>query len=173
MITSLVVAAASNEVIGDRGDLPWYLPADLRRFRSLTTGHVVVTGRVNQESMVARLGRPLPGRTTVVVSRTLPEGRDGDVLRVRTLAAALAAARCLTEQAGRGEFFVIGGASVYEQALPAVDRVYLTRVHREVPGDRALPAGWLTGFELVASQDTAASGEMPGYSWLDYRRGPA
>ncbi len=173
MITSLIVAAAANEVIGDRGDLPWYLPADLRRFRAITTGHVVVTGRVNQDSMVARLGRPLPGRITVVVSRTVPAGRDGDVLHVPSLAAALTAAAELTAQAGRDEFFVIGGASVYEQALPSVNRVYLTRVHREVPGDRAMPAGWLAGFELAGREDTAQEGERPGYSWLDYRRAPA
>lgn len=173
MITSLVVAAAANEVIGDQGDLPWHLPDDLRRFRALTTGHVVVTGRVTQDSMVARLGRPLPGRTTVVVSRTVPAAQDGDVRYVPSVPAALAAARDLTERAGLGEFFVIGGASVYAQALPSVDRVYLTRVHREVPGDCAMPAGWLAGFELVSTEDRAADGDRPGYSWLEYQRAAA
>jgi dihydrofolate reductase len=166
MITSLIVAAAANEVIGDRGDLPWHLPEDLRRFRALTAGHPVVAGRLTQESIVARLGRPLPGRTTVVVSRTLPEGRDGDVLHVSSVPAALAAAARLAGQAGREEFFVIGGASVYAQALPAVDRIYLTRVHREMPGDCALPAGWLAGFEETGRQDVAADGARPPYSWL-------
>lgn len=170
MITSLIVAAAANEVIGDRGDLPWHLPDDLRRFRALTIGHVVVTGRVNQDSMVARLGRPLPGRITVVISRTVPPGRDGDVLHVPSLTAALTAAADLTGQAGREEFFVIGGARVYEQALPSVERVYLTRVHREVPGDRAMPPGWLAGFELTRREERAPGGGRPGYSWLDYRR---
>lgn len=173
MITSLIVAAAANEVIGDRGDLPWHLPDDLRRFRALTTGHVVVSGRLTHESIVARLGRPLPGRTTIVVSRTVPPGEDGDVRYLPSLAQALAAAACLAERAGQEEFFVIGGASVYEQALPSADRVYLTRVHREVPGDRAMPPGWLAGFELAGKEDRAAAGDRPGYSWLDYRRARA
>ena len=173
MIVSLIVAASANEVIGDHGDLPWHLPDDLRRFRALTTGHVVVTGRVTQDSMVARLGRPLPGRTTVVISHAAPAGQDGDVRYQPSVPAALAAARGLTEQAGLAEFFVIGGASVYEQALPAVDRVYLTRVHREVPGDTVMPPGWLAGFELVSTKDKAADGDRPGYSWLEYRRAAA
>ena len=66
MIVSLVLAASANEVIGDGGALPWYLPEDLKRFKHLTTGHVVVAGRLTQESIVARLAGPLPGRTTIV-----------------------------------------------------------------------------------------------------------
>jgi dihydrofolate reductase len=170
VIISLIVAAAANEVIGDRGDLPWHLPDDLRRFRVLTTGHAVVAGRATHESIMARRGRPLPGRTTVVVSRTLPAGRDGDVLRVSSLPAALAGAARITGEAGLEEFFVIGGASVYEQALPSVDRVYLTRVHREVPGDCALPAGWLAGFGEIGREDVAEHGTRPGHSWLLYQR---
>jgi dihydrofolate reductase len=173
VITSLIVAAAASEVIGNHGDLPWHLPDDLRRFRALTMGHVVVAGRVTHESIRARLGRPLPGRTTVVVSRTIPPGEEGDVRYVPSLPEALAAAAGLTERAGRAEFFVIGGASVYEQALVHVDRVYLTRVHRDVPGDRAMPPGWLAGFELVSKEDRAPAGDQPGYSWLDYRRARA
>lgn len=170
MITSLIVAAADNEVIGDRGGLPWHLPGDLRRFRELTTGHAVVAGRATHESIVARLGRPLPGRTTVVVSRTLPEGRDGDVVRVSSVPAALAAAARLAAEAGQEQFFVIGGASVYEQALGSVDRVYLTRVHCEAAGDRTMPPGWLAGFKEIGREDVAADGEQPGYSWLCYQR---
>src|SRR5205814_6619050 len=71
MTASLVVAAAANEVIGRGGALPWHLPADLRRFRSLTTGHVVVMGRLTHESILDRLGHPLAGRTSIVVSRTM------------------------------------------------------------------------------------------------------
>jgi dihydrofolate reductase len=173
VIISLIMAAAANDVIGDRGALPWYLPADLRRFRSLTTGQVVVAGRATQESIVARLGRPLPGRTTVVVSRTLPEGWADEVLHVSALDGALAAAAGLAQQAGRRELFVIGGASVYEQVLPAATRVYLTRIHREVSGDCSLPPGWLDGFTLAARQDLPAGEGELSYSFLDYQRQPA
>ena len=76
MTVILIAAVGRNGVIGRDNDLPWYLSADLRRFKALTSGHVVVTGRLNQDSMVSRLGRPLPGRITVVVTRTA--GRPGE-----------------------------------------------------------------------------------------------
>ena len=183
--TSLIVAAAENEVIGAAGALPWHLPEDLRRFRRLTTGHAVVLGRVTHESIVARLGRALPGRTSVVVSsRGKPGGGgavmaghgagDGEVAWAGSIAAAMAAARAAEARGGPagsgGEVFVLGGASVYEQALPEVDRVYLTRVHREVTGDTCMPGGWLDGFELVGRDHRPdADG---GFSWLEYERRP-
>ena len=183
--TSLIVAAAENEVIGAAGALPWHLPEDLRRFRRLTTGHAVVLGRVTHESIVARLGRALPGRTSVVVSsRGMPGGGgaamagqgagDGEVAWAGSIAAAMAAARAAEARGGPagsgGEVFVLGGASVYEQALPEVDRVYLTRVHREVTGDTSMPDGWLDGFELVGRDHRPdADG---GFSWLEYERRP-
>jgi dihydrofolate reductase len=193
--TSLIVAAAENEVIGAAGALPWHLPEDLRRFRRLTAGHAVVLGRVTHESIVARLGRALPGRTSVVVSsRGTPGGDaggmaepgagDGEVAWAGSVAAAMAAARAAEARAaearaaeargGRegpaGEVFVLGGASVYEQALPEVDRVYLTRVHREVTGDTSMPDGWLDGFELVGRDHRPDA--YGGFSWLEYERRP-
>jgi dihydrofolate reductase len=208
--TSLIVAAAENEVIGAGGTLPWHLPEDLRRFRRLTAGHAVVLGRVTHESIVARLGRALPGRTSVVVSsRGMPGGGlagggaglaggagrvggvggagDGEVAWAGSVAAAMAEARAAEARAAAaraaeargglgasagsaGEVFVLGGASVYEQALPEVDRVYLTRVHREVAGDTSLPAGWLDGFTLVGREHRDdADG---GFSFLEYERRP-
>jgi dihydrofolate reductase len=167
---SLVVAAAANDVIGRAGVLPWHLPADMRRFRALTTGHVVVMGRLTHESIVARLGHPLVNRTSIVVSRTLRDGGDDRVLVVGSMESALAAAASIGALAGSGEYFVIGGESVYRQALPSVDRIYLTRVHLAVGGDRRMPDDWLAGFELVAQEDTADPGSGTGYSFLDYRR---
>jgi dihydrofolate reductase len=185
MTTSLIVAVASNGVIGAGGALPWYLSDDLRRFRRLTSGHPVIVGRVTHESIVARLGRPLPGRTSVVLSSREPapapapaSGADGAaeeaVVWVSSLDKALAAAH--EAQAGRRpdgrecEVFVAGGASVYLQSLPHADRVYLTLVHRDVEGDTSLPPGWLEGFTLVAREDRPASGTDPAFSWLDYLR---
>jgi dihydrofolate reductase len=153
VITSLIVAAARNDVIGAGGTLPWYLPEDLRRFKRLTVGHPVVVGRVTHESILTRLGCPLPERTSIVVS-SRPAGQAGGPGVVWTTSL--------------DEVFVIGGASVYEQVLPQVDRVYLTRLHRDVDGDTAMPPGWLDGFTLTAREDRP--GPDGGYSFLDYRR---
>src|SRR5262249_54551639 len=160
---SLIVAATDDEVIGRDGDLPWYLPTDLRRFKALTTGHVVVTGRKNHASIVRRLGGPLPGRISVVVTRELRAG-EGPGIYQPSVAAALAVARAVEGFAGRDEVFVIGGAQVYAEALPSVDRIYLTRVHAAVDGDTRMPAGWLGGFRLV-SKDDVATGEALPYSF--------
>jgi len=170
VIVSLVVAASANEVIGADGALPWHLPGDLRRFRALTHGHVVVMGRLTYQSILARLGHPLAGRTSVVVSRTLGDPGHPDVRVAASLAGALALAGRLAAEAGDGEFFVIGGESVYRDALALADRVYLTRVHGEVAGDRAMPAGWLAGFELAARDDGAGDEGPLRYSFLDYQR---
>jgi len=170
MIVSLVVAASANEVIGADGALPWHLPGDLRRFRDLTTGHVVVMGRLTYQSILDRLGHPLTGRTSVVVSRTLGETGHPGVLVARSVADALALAERLAEQAGDTEFFVIGGESVYRDVLPRADRVYLTRVHGQVAGDRSMPDGWLAGFELAARDDEAGAQGPLRYSHLDYHR---
>jgi dihydrofolate reductase len=170
VIVSLVLAASANEVIGADGALPWHLPGDLRRFRELTTGHVVVMGRVTYQSILDRLGHPLTGRTSVVVSRTLGETGDPAVRVARSVPDALALAERLAAAAGDTEFFVIGGASVYQDALPRADRVYLTRVHGQVAGDRSMPDGWLAEFELAARDDEAGAQGPLRYSFLDYQR---
>ena len=100
MTISLVVAAAENEVIGRDGMLPWYLPADLRRFRELTTGHVVVMGRLTYESIIARLGHPLDGRTSVVISSTLRDPGDERVVVAHSVESALAQAAALAARPG-------------------------------------------------------------------------
>jgi dihydrofolate reductase len=197
VITSLIVAASENDVIGADGALPWHIPDDLRRFRALTTGHAVVLGRLTHESIVARLGRPLPGRTSVVLSSRAATGAgvtgadtewaalagtgmaDGQVAWAGSLEHALTVARA-TERAARAadpagarraaEVFVLGGASVYDQVLPEVDRVDLTRVHRAVAGDTAMPAGWLDGFTLV-SREVRPDADG-GFSFLEYERRP-
>jgi dihydrofolate reductase len=173
--TSLIVAADEHDVIGRDDRLPWHLPEDLRHFRRLTAGNVVVTGRRTQESIVARLGRPLPERVTIVLSRD-PAARSHDsVVYQPDLAAGLAAARAVTAFAGRAEFFVIGGAEVYARALAEVDRVYLTRVHDVVAGDSRLPVGWLHGFALVDRCEPGYAEEDPGavrFTFEMYERSP-
>ncbi|SDP40887.1 dihydrofolate reductase [Klenkia soli] len=164
MRLSLVVAVADDGVIGDANGLPWHISEDLRRFRELTTGHVVVAGRLTHESVVARLGQPLPRRHTVVVSRrSAPAGPEvwtpGAATVAGDLDAALALAARLAADAEHPEVVVMGGAQLYAQALPQVGTVHLTRVHLEPGGDTRMPEGWLDGFTVADSRDlTTASG---------------
>lgn len=153
-----MVAATDAGVIGRHGDLPWHLPEDLRFFQQLTTGHVVLAGRRTHASIVARLGRPLPGRITVVVSSTCT---DGAVVHGTSPAHGIELARTLAAWAGQDEVFLIGGAQLYAACLPHVDRVHLTRVHADVEGDTSLPAGWLDGFRLTESVSGAAGASLP------------
>jgi len=118
-----------NRVIGASGAIPWHLPQELQRFKQLTMGHHMIMGRKTWES----IGRPLPGRTSVVVTRQRGYRAPG-ALVVPSLEAAIAAA------AGDDEIFVIGGAELYAQALPLASRLYLTRVEAEIDGDTRMPA---------------------------------
>ncbi len=145
MTVSIIAAVASNSVIGRDGGLPWRLSADLKRFKALTMGHHVVVGRRTWES----IARPLPGRTVVVVSRTLGP-LAGDVLVVGSLPDALDAAR------DDGEVFVAGGAEIYRLALPFADRMYLTRVHAAVDGDTHFPDVPWPAWRRVGANDQPA-----------------
>jgi dihydrofolate reductase len=124
----MIVAAAENGVIGREGVLPWHLPADLRRFKRLTTGHAVIMGRRTWESIG---GKALPGRRNIVLTRRRDYAAQGaDV--VHDLDEALA-------RAEGEEVFICGGGGVYRAALPRAHRVYLTRVHAEPAGDATFP----------------------------------
>jgi len=170
MTTSLVVAASVNDVIGRDRKLPWHLPEDLRHFKHLTIGHVVVMGRVTYESILARLGHPLPERTSIVISSCHNRGVDKAVLWAPSVESAMAMAQEVEANAAAGEVFVIGGASVYRQALPHVDRIYLTRVHLKAEGDCRMPSNWLEGFRLAARNDRPKAGMQCSYSFLVYTR---
>jgi dihydrofolate reductase len=132
MNVSIVVAAAENNVIGSANALPWRLPDDLRRFKALTLGKPVVMGRRTWES----IGKPLPGRTNIVVSRRSDLLLEGATV-VDSLAQAFAAGA--RHSAGAPEVMVIGGAEIYRQALASTTTVHLTRVHARVAGDAYFP----------------------------------
>jgi dihydrofolate reductase len=129
MRISLVVAAAENGVIGAGNQLPWHLPEDLKRFKALTLGKPILMGRKTHAS----IGRPLPGRTNIVLTRQQDLTLPGCVV-VHTLEEAKAAAGSAAELA------VIGGTEVFAQALSSADVIHLTRVHARVPGDAHFPA---------------------------------
>jgi dihydrofolate reductase len=121
---SLIVAMARNRVIGMNNTLPWHLPADLKHFKSLTMGHHIVMGRKTYES----IGNPLPGRTSVVVTRNANYAHPGVVV-TNSLEGAISA--CGNDE----EIFVIGGAELYRQAINLADRIYLTEIDADIQGD--------------------------------------
>jgi dihydrofolate reductase len=125
---SLIVAMAKNRVIGVNNTLPWRLPADLKHFKALTMGHHIVMGRKTYES----IGKPLPGRTSVVVTRNAGYSAPG-VTAVNSLPAAISA--CGDDD----EIFVIGGAELYLQAITLADRIYLTEIDADIRGDAYFP----------------------------------
>jgi dihydrofolate reductase len=155
---TIVAAVARNGVIGVDGGLPWHLPDDLRRFKSLTMGHVLVMGRRTYES----IGRPLPGRTTVVVTRNAGwDPGSEDVLVATGLDEAIGAAKAIDD-----EVFVVGGAQVYADALPLADLLELTLVDDEPDGDTIFPpVEW-------GDWDELRRDDGDGVAYVTYERRP-
>ena len=143
---SAIVAVSENGAIGIDGDLPWRLSADLKRFKEITMGHHMVMGRKTWES----IGRPLPGRTSVVVTHQAEYDVPDGVLVADSFDAALEL--CGTDD----EVFVIGGAALFELALPRAQRLYLTVVHAEVDGDVWMPHVDLDEWTLVREERVEA-----------------
>ena len=162
MTVSIIVAMAENGVIGRDMDLPWHISADLKRFKAATMGHHIVMGRKTFES----IGRLLPGRTTVIVTRQPDYQVDGAVI-VNSLGAAQAAA---TDDS---ELFIIGGGQIYEIALPLADRLHVTRVHTEVDGDTSFPAIDWDQWELVSAERHGADEKNDyDFTFESYQRMP-
>ncbi|MFH0944130.1 MAG: type 3 dihydrofolate reductase [Planctomycetota bacterium] len=128
MRIALIAALGPLRVIGWKNDLPWRLPADLRRFKALTMGHPILMGRKTHES----IGKPLPGRLSIVLTHQADFAADGCQV-VHSMEEALAAA------GEADELFVIGGASLYCEALPLASRIYFTRIEGEFEGDTFFP----------------------------------
>jgi dihydrofolate reductase len=161
---SLIAAVSSNGVIGRAGTLPWRLPADLKYFRRITTGHTIVMGRKNYED----IGRPLPDRNNVVLTRD-PDFSAPGCSVVHSLDEALACAG--TDP----EIFFIGGAELYRQILPHADRLYLTRVLATIEGDTYFPDFDESEWELVRSEPRQADDANPypvSFDVLERRRNP-
>ena len=157
MPVTLLAAVARNGVIGVDGGLPWHLPDELALFKELTLGHVLVMGRRTFESV----GRPLPGRTTVVVTRR-PDWDAEGVLRAGSVDEALALAREVDD-----EVFVVGGAQVYAAALPAADRLALTFVDADPEGDTRFPEIDWSRWREVGRRDGQ------GWTHVTFERGVA
>lgn len=167
MKLALIWAMSRNRVIGRNNALPWHLSEDLKYFKRVTMGKPVIMGRKTWES----IGRPLPGRTNIVITRN-PDYAVPDGVRVVTsldAAIDLAEKICLIE--GIDEAIVMGGAEIYAQALPRADRLYLTQVHADVHGDAFFPEIDLEQWQELGREDFAASGPNPyDYSFVVLER---
>lgn len=137
MILSAIVAVTENNAIGKEGGIPWYLPADLIKMRQVTMGHPIIMGRKTHES----IGRTLPGRANIVISRD-PAYK---VFEGSILVGSLEEALSLPAVKESEEAFIFGGEAIYDMAMPQVRRIYMTRVHTKIPADKFFnydPSQW-------------------------------
>ena len=159
MNLAVICAMSENRIIGRSNELPWHLPGDLKYFKQTTLGSPIIMGRKTWES----LGRPLPGRSNIVVSRnnqlTIEQVQTAD-----SLTGAIKLAREVAVPDNVSEVFVIGGAELYKEAFPLADRLYLTRVHAEVEGDT-----YLEGFKekdwIEISRETFNAADHEGHNY--------
>ena len=160
---SAIVAVTSNGVIGNSGELPWYLPADLRHFKEVTTGHPVIMGRKTYDSIVNRLGHALPDRQNIVITRNADLQAD-DIEVAASIADALALAKSTDP-------IIIGGAQIYELASEHVERWYVTEIDTEIEGDVLLHGFDKTQFKEVERVDFTADEKNPfDYHFVIYER---
>lgn len=156
-IISLVVAAADNNVIGKENAMPWHIPEDFKHFKAVTLGKPCIMGRKTFQSILESLGKPLPGRINIIVSRK--NYQHNGALTCKDLDEAIAHAA----KTGTEEICIVGGAQIYSQAIPLADKIYLTRVHQSPEGDAFFPT---LGPEWVEqSRDGRA-----GFSFLTYEK---
>ncbi len=148
MTVSIVAARSENNIIGRGPDIPWHLPADLKHFKNLTTGHTIVMGRKTFDSM----GRALPNRRTIVITRDTVID-DPDVTVASSLEEALrVAVQDPYEPGGQVEIFIIGGGEIYRHAIARAEKMFLTRVHAEIEGDVRFPEFGDEEWECISAE---------------------
>ncbi len=162
---AFVVARAANGVIGVDGKLPWHIPADLQHFKRHTLGKPVIMGRKTFES----IGRPLPRRTNIVVTRS-PEWRADGVVVAHDIPTALALAFEDALRTGVEEVAVIGGDAIFAQTLPQAQRIYLTEVHRDYAGDVTFDFAPAPPWHETAREDHPAESGQPAFSFVTWER---
>ena len=153
---SLIVAFAKNHVIGNKGSIPWRIKGEQKRFKELTTGNVVIMGRRSYEE----IGHPLPNRLNIIVSNT-KKFEDENLMTARSLEEAI-------KLAGDKDIYISGGARLYEEALPIVEKMYVTEIDKEIEGDTYFPDFDSDKFdkEIVENHD---DGEIP-FTYVTYTR---
>ena len=152
---ALIVAYAKNKVIGNKGCIPWKIKGEQKRFRELTTGNIVIMGRKSYEE----IGRPLPNRTTIVVSNT-KRFEDINLLTAKSLREAI-------ELAGDRDIFISGGAGIYEEALLFVEKMYVTEIESVIEGDTYFPE--FKEQDFIKEINEKVDGEIP-YTYVTYIR---
>ena len=164
MKLALIAAYSQNRVVGNDNKLPWHLPEDLQYFKRCTSGKAIIMGRKTFDS----IGRPLPNRTNIVITRNEAFQAEG-VKVVSSLAQAIELAAAVNEVNGVEEVMIIGGATIYELALPLADRLYLTHVHANIEGDAYFPQVDFSGWYETQRSDYSASDNNPyDYSFVVY-----
>ncbi len=160
MVLSAIVAIAENNVIGKDQDLIWHIPNDLKRFKNITNGHCIIMGRKTYES----IGKALPNRTNIIITRQNNYLAKGCII-VSSLEAAIAKAKSENED----EAFIIGGAEIYRQSLPIIDKLYLTKVHESFDGDTFFPDINLTNWKLVYQENHSSDEKnLYDHSFMNY-----
>ena len=162
---SLIVAATRNQVIGRDNQMPWHLPADLRYFKQRTLGKPIIMGRKTWES----LGRPLPGRLNIVISRQADVELDGAEI-FADLATAIQRGQEWATQQGVDEVMIIGGGQLYQHALSLAQRVYFPRIALELEGDSYFPVLGPQQWQQTDAQAHPAQEQQPGYSFEVWQR---
>ncbi len=151
---SLIVATSENNVIGQGNKIPWHMPSDQKRFAAITRGHTVIMGRNTYESIMSSLGKPLPNRVNIVVTRNADFKAPGCIV-VHSLEEAL------RKTVGETEVFNIGGGQLYAEGLPKTDKVYRTLIHTRLDGDAFFPALDPEKWNLVESKFEAKDEKNP------------
>ena len=152
---ALIVAYANNNVIGNKGCIPWNIKGEQKRFRELTTGNVVIMGRRSYEE----IGKPLPNRTTIVVSNT--KNYNGEnCFTAKSLDEAI-------KLSGDRDIYISGGARLYEEALPIVEKMYITEIDCDIEGDTYFPE--FDKEQFVKEIDEVVDGEIP-YTYVTYTK---
>jgi dihydrofolate reductase len=160
---SAIASLGKNRELGRAGDLLWRIPEDLTRVRELTMGHPLIMGRATYES----IGRPLPGRTTIIVTRQNHYNAPGCVV-VSSLPDALAHARTIDNE----EVFIFGGAQLYAEALPETERLYLTLIDAEDSSADAFFPPYEAEFPTILSEEAHSQADGPAYTWVTRERAP-
>ena len=158
----ILVACDENRVIGKDNQLIWHLPADLKRFKSLTTGHVILMGRKTYES----IGKPLPNRTTIVITRQADFQAEGTIT-ANSVDEAILKAKSLS----REDIFIVGGAEIYTLSLALADQILLTQLHDIFEGDAYFPEISAETWEIVARERGLTDEKNPfQYSFITYQK---
>jgi len=160
----IIAGIAKNNVIGQGNKLPWHLKEDLKRFKELTFGHPMIMGRKTFESILEMLGSPLPGRTSIILTNQQSYNHP-DAITTHSLDEAIKKAHEISDKA-----FIIGGQSIYEQALPLADKLEITHVHRNFEGDAFFPE--IKGDDWLEIKRRDFEGENLGYAFSTYEKRP-